>query len=111
MSVHETITRYRNLLERFPENELARFSLGKAFYDTQQFEAAREQFELALIRKPDWMAVEILLGRCHLALLNHSAAKKSFERAKQLAIEQNHSGPLAEVEQLLADLQSPSSRA
>jgi len=42
------IVRYQELLERFPDNELARFSLGKAYFDAGQFLPAREQFEIAL---------------------------------------------------------------
>jgi hypothetical protein len=49
--------------------------------------------------------VQILIGKCELALGNKSAAKISFERAKQLAIEQNHEGPLAEMQQALAELE------
>ena len=100
----ETIARYRKLLEQFPNHELARFSLGKAWYDSGDYGAARDEFELALARKPDWMAVQILLGRCELALGNQRRAREIFERARQLAIEQDHRGPLAEVEQLLSEL-------
>lgn len=100
----EAIARYTKLLEQYPENELARFSLGKAYFDSQQFAPAKEHFALALARKPDWMAVQILIGKCELALQNCAAAKAAFERARQLAIDQQHDGPLAEVEQLLAEL-------
>jgi tetratricopeptide (TPR) repeat protein len=102
--MNETIVRYQKLLEQYPNNELARFSLGKAYFDLGQFSEAREQFILALNRKPDWMVVQILLGKCDLALGDKAAAKVAFQRAKQLAIEQHHEGPLAEMEQMLAEL-------
>jgi Flp pilus assembly protein TadD len=102
--VNDTIARYQKLLQQHPDNELARFSLGKAHFDLGHFAAAKEQFALALARRPDWMAVQILLGRCELALHNRNAARIALERARQLAIEQDHAGPLAEVEQLLAEL-------
>jgi tetratricopeptide (TPR) repeat protein len=102
--MNEAITRHKRLLEQYPDNELARFSLGKALYDDGQIGEAKEQFDLAIEKKPDWMVVQILIGKCELALGNKDAAKKSFERAKQLAIEQNHEGPLAEMEQMLAEL-------
>jgi len=50
------------------------------------------------------MAVQILLGKCELSLGNREAAKTAFERARLLAIEQNHDGPRDEMEQALADL-------
>ncbi len=102
--MNEAIARHQKLLEQYPENELARFSLGKALYDDGQIQEAMEQFNLAIAKKPDWMVVQILIGKCELALGNKDAAKISFERAKQLAIEQNHEGPLAEMEQMLAEL-------
>ncbi|MBI2947692.1 MAG: tetratricopeptide repeat protein [Verrucomicrobia bacterium] len=100
-----SIARHTKLLEQYPDNELARFSLGKAYFDTQQYAAAREHFALALARKPDWMVVQILIGKCELALGNREVARAALERARQLAIEQQHDGPLAEVEQLLGELQ------
>jgi tetratricopeptide (TPR) repeat protein len=104
--MNEAVARYQSLIEQFPNNELARFSLGKAYYDLGQFADAKEQFELALSRKPDWMAGHILLGKCAVALGQTASAKSAFERARQLAIEQNHEGPLAEVEQLLGEIET-----
>jgi predicted Zn-dependent protease len=102
--MNEAIARHKKLLEQYPNNELARFSLGKAYFDAGQISEAKEQLNLAIAKKPDWMVVQILIGKCELALGNKPAARTSFERAKQLAIEQNHEGPLAEMEQMLAEL-------
>ena len=99
--MNETIERYRKLLEQFPNNELARFSLGKAYFDLEKFAEAKQEFQLAIAKKPDWMVVQILIGKCDLALGDKAAAKTSFERARQLAIEQNHEGPLAEMNEIL----------
>ena len=103
--MNETIARYQKMLEQYPTNELARFSLGKALFDAGEFVKAKEQFEIAISRKPDWMVVQILIGKCQLALGDKLAAKTAFERALQLAIEQHHEGPQAEMEQALADLE------
>lgn len=103
--MNETIARYQKLLEQYPNNELARFSLGKAYFDLEEFAEAKEQFEIALSRKPDWMVVQILIGKCDLATGNKAAAKTAFERARQLAVEQNHEGPLAEMDEMLAQLE------
>lgn len=101
----EAIARCQKLLEQHPNNEVARFSLGKAYFDAGDFASAREQFEIALARKPDWMIVQILIGKCELHLGRRDAAEAALQRARQLAIEQKHDGPLAEVEQLLEELQ------
>jgi len=103
--MNEAIERHKKLLEQFPNNELARFSLGKAYFDNGDVVAAREEFEIALAKKPDWMVVQILIGKCELALGNKDKARAAFDRARQLAIEQNQEGRLAEMEQMLAELE------
>ena len=102
----DPLARQRQMVAQHPNNELARFSLGKALFDRAEFIEAREHFAVALARKPDWMAVQILLGKCDLSLGNRDAARTSFERARDLAVAQHHEGPLAEMEQLLSDLDS-----
>jgi len=102
--MNEAIARHKKLLEQYPDNELARFSLGKAYFDAGQIQEAKAQFDLAIAKKPDWMVVQILIGKCELTLGHKSEAKAAFECAKQLAIEQNHEGPLAEMEQMLAEM-------
>jgi tetratricopeptide (TPR) repeat protein len=102
--MNEMIARYEKMVAQFPQNELARFSLGKALFDAQDFAGAREHLQAALERKPDWMVVQILLGKCDLALGDRASAKTAFERALQLAIDQHHEGPQAEMEQALAEL-------
>ena len=102
--MNDAVARSQKLLEQYPDNELARFSLGKAYFDRGEFTAAKEQFMIALNRKPDWMVVQILLGKCELALGERSSARAAFERARQLALEQNHEGPLEEMNQLLAEI-------
>lgn len=102
----ERIARFQQQLDRKPDNELARFSLGKALFDAGRSAEAREHFSVALARKPDWMVVQILLARCDLALGDSAAARAGLERARQLALKQNHQGPREEVEQLLQDLGS-----
>jgi tetratricopeptide (TPR) repeat protein len=102
--MNDAITRHAKLLEQYPDNELARFSLGKAYFDAGEIAEAKKHFEIALAKKPDWMVVQILIGKCELALGDTAKARSAFERAKQLAIEQHHEGPLAEMEALLAEL-------
>lgn len=92
------------MVTRYPDNELARFSLGRALFDRGEYAEAREHLSAALARKPDWMAVQILVGKCDLELGDPTAARASFERARDLALAQHHEGPLAEMEDLLDGL-------
>lgn len=98
------LERYRQMVAQHPGNELARFSLGKALFDSGDFEGARQQFESALERRGDWMVVRILLGKSWLELGNRGLARECFEIARQLAVEQHHEGPLAEMDRLLSEL-------
>ena len=102
--MNDAIARHQKMVEQFPDNELARFSLGKALYDVREYAQAVEHLACALAKKPDWMAVEILIGRCELALGNKETAKKALTHARQLAVQQNHDGPLKETELLLQQI-------
>ncbi len=102
--MNDAIARHQKMVEQFPQNELARFSLGKALFDAQQFAQAQEHFTVALAKKPDWMVVQILIGKSALALGDKPAAKTAFQRALDLAIAQHHEGPQMEMEQALAEL-------
>jgi tetratricopeptide (TPR) repeat protein len=104
MSQDSPIERWSRLLAEYPDHELARFSLGKAYFDAGQFELAAEQFQRAVARKADWMAAHILLGRCQMHLGQREAAVATLQHAHHLARVQNHQGPLAETAELLREL-------
>ena len=70
----------RELVQRHPTNELARFSLGKALFDHGEFKEASEHLGVALERKPDWMVVQILLGKCALAAGDRDGARAALDR-------------------------------
>ncbi len=101
----DAIERYQAMLAQNPANGLARFSLAKALFDAGRLEEAGAEFRIALKAKPEFMLAQILLGKCELGLGRKDSAKAAFERGLQLAIEQHHDGPQAELEQLLADLE------
>ena len=98
----DPLLRQRQMVQQYPQNELARFSLGKALFDLGEFAEAREHFTVALAQRPDWMVVQILLGKCELQLGNLATAKAALERGLQLAIEQRHEGPQTELEEILS---------
>jgi Flp pilus assembly protein TadD len=100
----EVIQRWEKLLAAQPHHDLARFSLGKALFDAGRFADALGHLDQALAKKPDWMVVQILIGKCHQSLGDVEAARAAFEKAMQLAIDQHHDGPQMELEQLLEDL-------
>ncbi|MFO0984142.1 MAG: tetratricopeptide repeat protein [Planctomycetota bacterium] len=101
----DPVTRWRAAVEQNPRNELALFSLAKAYFDRHDHAQAIPQFERAVALKPDWMMAHILLGRAHLARGDTAQAKSCFERGLELAIAQHHEGPEAEMRELLEELE------
>lgn len=104
MSEKSLIQRYREKVEQNPSNELARFSLGKALFDAENYEGALEQLNKALEQKPDWMMAQILVGKSEQALGHREAAVEAYRKARQLAVEQEHDGPREEMDHLLEEL-------
>ncbi len=101
----DPLARQRQLVTQYPQNELARFSLGKALFDRGDYAEAQVHLGEAMQRKPDWMVVEILWGKCALNLGYREAARAAFVRALDLAIAQHHEGPQLEMQELLSELQ------
>jgi len=100
----DAIARYSALLAKDPNNDLARFSLGKAFFDAGRFAEATETLRACVEKKPDWMVPTILIARCLIQTGDKASARQWLEKARQLAIDQHHDGPLEEVNGLLASL-------
>ena len=86
-----------------PDNILFRFSLGKALYDEGETAAAITHLKKCTDSREDWMLPRILLGKAMLAKGQDSSAKPILEAALQLAIEQHHDDPAAELRSILAD--------
>src|SRR5258706_16474925 len=101
---NERIQKAQELFERFPNNELSRYSLAQALYDAGDYAQAAEHLQTLCAKKSDWMVVHILLGKCRLQTGARDDAKKLFEHSLQLAIAQHHDGPREELEQLLQSL-------
>ena len=96
------IDRNRAILERMPENHLARFALANALFDAGQTAEAAIEFRRCLETQPDWMAVAISLGRCLVMTGQHEEARAVLASAREMALRQGHSSPLDEI----ADLES-----
>jgi Flp pilus assembly protein TadD len=100
----DRVSQARQLFERFPENDLARFSLAQALVDTDASRDAIPHLRTLCAKKSDWMVVHILLGKCLAATGESDEARTTLQHALQLAIDQHHDGPRAELEDLLRTL-------
>ena len=104
MNTETLIAKYEGLLQARPNDELLRFSLGKALYDAGRLPEAETQLRAALAAKPDWMVVTMLLAKIALQQNDKAAARTLYEKGLELAIAQEHEGPEEEIRAVLAKL-------
>src|SRR5690606_28393969 len=96
--------RFQALVAQQPNNELFRFSLAQALLDEGQPAEAIPHLEFCAAAKRDWMMARILWGKALVAVGRQAEARPVLKDALQLAVEQHHETPEAELRALLADL-------
>lgn len=94
------IDRNRAILEKMPDNHLARFALANALFDAGRTVEAETEFRQCLKMQADWMAVAISLGRCLVMTGKHEEARGVLGSAREMALRQGHSSPLDEITEL-----------
>ncbi len=102
----EKIAKWQAVVAKSPADELARFTLARAFLDAGKLADARREFESVVAMKDDWMMAWILLGRCSVELGDAVPAKMALEKARALAVAQGHSDPLIEIDELMNEIAS-----
>lgn len=100
----DRIAQFNALVAQQPGNALFRFSLAQALDAADRREEAVEHYRLCCASRADWMMPRILLGKVLLRSGDTAAAKPVLEEALQLAVDQNHEDPEAELRALLASL-------
>ena len=104
MSADALIAKYEGLLKARPNDELIKFSLGKALLDAGRVDEAEAQLRAALAAKPDWMIVTMLLAKIAGQKHDTAAAKVLWAKGLELAIAQHHDDPADECRAELAKL-------
>ncbi len=100
----DRIAQFTALVAQQPGNALFRFSLAQALDAADRREEAAEHYRHCCASRADWMMPRILLGKLLLRAGDKSAARPVLEEALQLAIDQDHEDPAAELRALLAGL-------
>lgn len=93
---------FRALVTKEPENELFHFSLAQALLAEGRLVEAEPHYRFCVDKKSDWMMPRILLGKLLLSLGRPADARTLLESGLQLAVEQHHETPEAELRSLLA---------
>jgi len=87
-----------------PDNLLLQFSLGQALVEEGKEAKALEPLQRCRDWKSDWMSPRILLGQCFIATDQKESALAVLNEALQLAIDQAHEDPEAEIRELIAEI-------
>lgn len=94
---------FQGLVDRQPDNEMFRFSLGQALLAEGRDAEALAHLEFCAQRKTDWMMPRILLGKSLLKLGRKEPARLVLTEALALARAQQHEDPERELRALLAE--------
>lgn len=100
----DRVAQFEALVARQPENELFRFSLAQALLAAAHPAEAEPHLRYCVEKKSDWMIPRILLGKHLLATGREAEARPLLEAALQLAIDQDHDDPAAELRALLGKI-------
>jgi tetratricopeptide (TPR) repeat protein len=73
------------MLAKGMDNSLLRFGLGKGYLDLGENAKAVEHFQRCVEIDPKYSAAWKLLGKAHLALENHPAARRAWEQGLEAA--------------------------
>ncbi len=98
------MVQFEAAVAREPQNELFHFSLAQALATAGRVDEAVPHWKFCIARRPDWMLPHIALGKYYFSNGEFSVARPFLEQALQLAVDQKHDDPAAEVRGLLASL-------
>lgn len=100
----DRIAHFSALLAQQPGNALFRFSLAQALDAADHRTEAADHYRICCASRADWMMPRILLGKLLVRAGDRAGARPVLEEALQLAVDQRHEEPEAELRALLADL-------
>ena len=73
------------MLAKGVDNSLLRFGLGKGYLDLKDNPKAAEHLQKCVEFDPKYSAAWKLLGKAHLALADHGAARQAWEQGLEAA--------------------------
>ncbi len=82
--VDAAVTELQSVVTAKPDNFVARFNLGRAYYAKGEMEQARQQFETALKSRPDYMPARIALTQLAIRRGDSDAALKMAQETLKM---------------------------
>lgn len=96
--------RYRSLVEKYPDNPLGHFSLGRYLVETGRHAEAMGALERCVAADPAWAAALLALGEARAGAGDAAGAREALGRARDAALAQNHRSLADEAEARIARL-------
>ncbi len=95
------IAKWKTLVDQHPDHELARYSLGSAYFEAGRFAEAEPHFARAVELKDDWVMAYIFRAKCLLQLGRAAEAKPQLLLGRRHSQAQGHDAPVEEIDALL----------
>ena len=91
--------KFRQMAEKFPGSPLGHYSLGRYYVEQRRFADAIAPLERACELEKTYAAALVCLGEAYAGADKVEAARKTFTRAKEVALEQKHDGLAEEIQE------------
>lgn len=85
MEEESRVEQFKKVVEIFPDDELAHFGLGQAYYDSGEYDKAVGSFRRVLVLKPDYSAAYRRLGQALEKAGRPAEAEEVYERGIPIA--------------------------
>ena len=95
---------YLYLVREFPDSPIGHFSLGKLYLEQRRYAEAVTSLEKATQLDASYAAALVSLGDAYAGAGRNDDARAIWQKAIDRAVEQNHKGLAAEVEDRIAEL-------
>ena len=101
-----TSDEWQILLNEDPDNELIRFSLGKALLEEKNWKRAAVEFERLVALDPEYALAWAFLARSRLQSGDLKGAREACDKGMPIALKQKHEVPQDEIRAVLDELDS-----
>ena len=107
MSLENRLNQFKKMADADPDNELAHFSLGKAYMEAQRYDGAIDSFERVIELNPSFSRAYHYLGEARFKTGDHDSAVSILQRGFVIADENGDLMPRNAMGELLKQLGQP----
>lgn len=98
------LEQFKQMVAEFPDAPMAHFSLGKVHLERREYAEAVKSMAEAVRLDPEYAAALVALGEAHVGAGQAAQAREVWQRARAVALSQNHASLAEEVDERLAEL-------